>query len=122
MKRCKFCGRQGSRMVETRSPFFGNPDGWKCAHPVACTRRQEQLGQWHGKRVFYRQDADGTRWTIRRAREGVSGGPVYTLTCEYRQHRASTSHFTVDAAKAHVDDLIASWTARTLRDYTEARR
>ena len=92
-------------------------DGWRCTSPIACIKRQEQLGQWIGKRVLRRQDIDGTRWTIRLVTKGVSGGPIFALVCEYREHRAITNHFTIEAAKAHADDLIASWTAHSLRDY-----
>lgn len=120
MKRCKFCGCEGSRMTEIRSLWVKRIDGYKCTHPIACIRRQEQLGQWHGKRVLYRQDLDGTRWTIRRL-PGTSGNPIYTLTCEYREHRFTSSHFSIEAAKKHTDDLIASWTAGSMRGYSEAR-
>lgn len=117
MKLCKYCGREGPRMVEVRS-FFGRPDGWKCAHPIPYARRRDQLGQWHGKRVLYRQDADGTRWTIRR----LPGSSLYTLTCEYRQHRMMTSHFTIEAAKSHRDEVERSLESRNLREYIRGAR
>lgn len=107
-------------MTSIRNRWTGLPDSWKCTHPIACIRRQEQLGQWHGKRVLCRQDADGTRWTIRRAK-GVSGGPLFTLECEYRQHRVASSHFSIEAAKAHCDDVVASLEARSMRDYAGGR-
>jgi hypothetical protein len=81
----------------------------------------DELGQWHGKRVLYRQDVDGTRWTIRRL-PGTSGSPVYTLTCEYRQHRVTSSHFSIEAAKAHCEDIERSWCSRSLREYAGGAR
>lgn len=107
MKRCDLCGRTGARMLAVRSRWVDRVISARCHNVAACNARVRTLGKWIGTRVLRRTDADGTRWTIRRARDGVSGGPLYTLTCEYRQHRAT---------------MIASWTARTLRDYTEARR
>lgn len=121
MKRCKYCGREGSRLRPIRNKFFRDKiDGWECAHPIACIKRQDQLGQWRGKRVLYRQDADGTRWTIRRLK-GTSGSPIYTLTCEYRQHRMTSSHFSIEAAKAHCDDIERSWRSQTMRQYAQER-
>lgn len=119
-KRCTHCGREGSRMTPQHNRWTGLPDGWKCTHPIACIRRQEQLGQWQGKRVLYRQDADGSQWTIRRTK-GTSGTPLYTLTCEYRQHRVTSQHLTIDAAKAHCGDVERSWEAQSLRDYARSR-
>lgn len=40
---------------------------------------------------------------------------------EYRQHRSTSSHFSIDAAKAHRDDVVASWEARSMRDYAGGR-
>jgi hypothetical protein len=121
VKRCKFCGREGSRMTPVRNQWVDRIDGWKCTHPIACIRRQEQLGQWQGKRVLYRQDADDSRWTIRRTK-GISGSPLYTLTCEYRQPRVTSQHPTIEAAKAHCGDVERSWEARSLREYTGGER
>lgn len=121
-KRCKFCGREGVRMTAVHNRWIDRIDAWKCTHPIACIRRQEQLGQWQGKRVLYRQDADGSRWTIRRTHpKAVFDGSLYTLTCEYRQHRVTSSHFTIEAAKAHCADVERSWEARSLRDYRATR-
>jgi hypothetical protein len=72
-----------------------------CHDRQACGKRAATIGQWTGVRVLRRRDLDGTQWTIRRQTAGVSGGPLYMLACEYRQHRATTAHFTVEAAKAH---------------------
>ena len=130
MKRCKFCGRTGTRaMTEIRNRWIDNRiDGWKCTSPIACIRRQEQLGQWIGKRVIIRFDPDGTHWTIRRHDDpglrGMTSGPWssgFVLICEYRQHRSTSWHPTVQLAQAHRDDVVASWKARSMREYAEGR-
>lgn len=98
-------------------------DGWECWNLSACIGRMKTLGQWVGTRVQHRRDLDGTQWTIRRApRPGMaSSGPWYVLTCQYLQHRTTSWHSTPDAAKAHRDDVTASWEARSLREYGASR-
>ena len=128
MKRCKFCARTGTRMVENRT-HFGHPDGWKCAHPIACIKRQQRVDQWEGKRVLRRFDSDGTRWTIRHhADDGLRGltscGPYdsgFVLICEYREHRTTSWHPTVAKAKDHRDDMVRSMLARSMREYAGGR-
>lgn len=46
---------------------------------------------------------------------------AYVLTMAYRGIRLTSHHATADAAKAHVDDLLASWQARSLSDYGATR-
>ncbi|MDN4521379.1 hypothetical protein QYF68_26675 [Mycolicibacterium austroafricanum] len=120
MKRCKFCGRVGLRMLELRTPLCGLPDGYACHDRQACAKRAATVGKWIGMRVLRRRDLDGTRWTIRKL--ATSGSPLYMLTCEYRQHRGSTSHFSIEEAKAHRDDLVRSWEARSMREYVGGAR
>jgi hypothetical protein len=102
--------------------------GWKCASPIACIRRMENFGQWSGKRVLRRVDADGTTWTIRRhddlGNRGIVGALCdsgVVLMMQYRDHRLVSQHADYAAAKAHVDDLLASWRARSLSDYAGSR-
>lgn len=94
-------------MVPIKNQFVNRIDGWKCSSPIACIRRQERLGQWNIR------PHDGTGLS--------SSGRRYVLTCEYRQHRLTSMHPTPDAAKAHADDLVASWTARNMREYAGGR-
>ena len=84
------------------------------------------LGKWTGQHVLRRRDLNGTQWEIRRAvfapaRPDVAGRD-YILIMTYRQHRLTSWHTSPEAAKDHVDDVIQSWTARTLRDYEAGRR
>lgn len=119
-KRCKFCGHPG-RLTAIRTPLLGYPDGWECTSPIACIRRQERLGQWIGKRVLRRIDIDGTEWVIRK-HDGVgmnSSAPWYVLTMAARQHRLTSIHATPEAAKAHVEEFLASLTDRDIDAYRE---
>lgn len=105
-KRCRFCGRAG-RMIDEHA----------CHDRPACQRRTALIGRWIGTRVLRRQDLDGTQWTIRKTPAGF-----WTLRVQYRDIVANMSPFeTSDAAKRHVDDVIASLTAGSLRAYAEAR-
>lgn len=91
--------------------------------------KQPRSGMWNvwtGVRVLLRYDSDGTIWTIRRFDDaglrGMRCGPYasgYVLICEHRQHRFTSHHPTVDDAKAHRDDLIASWVRSAIRDYSD---
>lgn len=120
-KRCKFCARSGLRMLDLGRGHYPNTHQmYACFDRQACDRRAAEVGKWIGTRVLRRRDLDGTRWTIRRL--AASGSPVWMLTCEYRQHRASTSHFSVDAAKAHRDELVRSWEARNMREFVGGGR
>lgn len=115
-KRCTFCGRQGSRMKPIHSPWGRRLDGYKCASPIACIRRQEQRGQWLGKRVLHRIDHDGTEWKIYRSAAGT-----WCLRMTYRDHSMlTTGLLTIEAAKNHAEDMLASLAARSLREYESA--
>lgn len=121
------CGRTGTVMLYVPRSVFScppaRPDEWACHDRHACRRRTRELGQWIGTRVLRRRDFDGTKWEIRR-HDGVgmnSSRPWYVLTMQYRDHRLSSMHANPEAAKAHVDDLTASWRANSLRDYTGGR-
>ena len=125
---CQKCGRRGARMVPIRNRWVKRIDGYRCSNPVACSRRQQQLGQWVGSRVVRRRDSDGTAWTIRRYDDlglrGMAAGPWtsgFVLICEYREHRMTSNHPSIAAAQAHRDDLVASWVARSLRSYARER-
>lgn len=83
---------------------FPRADEYACHDRQACERRMAQIGRRQIKRTLS---------------AGPEGG--YWLTCRYREHRLVTEHATVDAAKAHVDDLLASWRANSLRDYAGRR-
>lgn len=130
MKRCKFCGRSGARLTEIPLVFSRWPSGeFACRDRQACGRRAAQIGQWIGTRVLRRRDLDGTRWTIRRwddiGLRGLSTGPWtsgYVLLCEYRKHRSTSWHPTVQLAKAHRDDVVRSWEARSMREYAGGGR
>lgn len=113
MKRCKFCGHPG-RLTAVYTPMLHRPDGYKCTSPLACIRRMQQVGQWIGKRVLRRIDANGTEWTIRR-HEHL--GALLTMT--YLDHRLTSVHRDFDAAKAHADDLEASMADRDIDAYRE---
>lgn len=117
MKRCKYCGRFGMRLMEIR------PRGqFACHDRRACGRRAKVIGQWVGVRVLRRRDLDGTEWTIRPRRPAPHDrSEGFTLICEYRQHRSRSWHPTVELAKAHRDDVVASWVARSLREYGDHR-
>lgn len=126
MKRCKFCGRSNSRLIEVRTPLLNFADGWKCKSPIACIKRMQRIGEWEGKRVLRRFDADGTEWTIRRHDDvglrGMAAGPWtlgYVLICEHREQRVISRHPDVDAAKAHADEFLASFTARRIDEYRD---
>lgn len=78
----------------------------------------EMEGQWVGKRVLRRIDRDGTEWTIRRASEGVSSNkPWFILACRYRDAHMTSWHLTIDAAKAHADEMLASLVKPKVEDY-----
>lgn len=120
-KRCTFCGHPG-RLTPILNRWVDRIDGWKCTSPIACIRRQEQLGQWIGKRVLRRIDADGTEWVIRpHIKRTLSTGPEggFSLTCHCRDHRLVTHHASIDAAKAHVEEFLASLTDRDIDAYRE---
>jgi hypothetical protein len=132
-KRCKFCGREGVRMTIDNHIMFGPPppgrEQWKCHEPIACIRRQERIGKWLGKRVLTRLDLDGTHWTIRRHDDhGLRGmvlvnGPWlsgYVLICEHRDHRCVSHHSSIEAAKAHADEMVDSLTTGKADDYRDA--
>lgn len=96
---------------------------WACHDRTACGRRASTIGQWTGIRVLRRIDRDGTQWTIRAVSGArVCGCPLYTLICEYRQHRVTSQHLTIEAAKAHCGDVERSWEATSLREYARGER
>lgn len=131
-KRCKHCARTGEHLRQAYTGwYFKRPDGFECRNPLACAKRAAQLGKWTGTRVLRRQDRDGTRWTIRRHDDlGLRGldlqqGPWtdgWVLICEYRAHRLVSWHPTREKAKAHRDDLVRSWEARSMREYVGGAR
>jgi hypothetical protein len=124
MKRCKFCGRTGSRMTAINNRWVKHIDGYRCTNVAACNERVRQLGKWTGVRVLRRRDIDGTQWTIRQ-HDGIglsSNVQWWVLTMAYRDHRLSSMHRTPESAKAHVDDLTASWRANSIRDYAGGSR
>lgn len=108
--RCKHCGHPG-RLKETRTFLTGRLDGYVCASTCTCIRRQEQAGQWIGTRVLHRRDLDGTCWTIRRRDD------EWLLVSEFRDQRLTSHHATIDAAKAHAEEFIASIYARDVGAY-----
>lgn len=121
-KRCTFCGHPG-RLTPILNRWVDRIDGWKCTSPIACIRRQEQLGQWIGKRVLRRIDADGTEWVIRRAvgappRPDVEGRD-FVLAMTYREQRLTSWHTSPEAAKAHVEEFLASLTDRDIDAYRD---
>lgn len=63
----------------------------------------------------WRTDADGTVWTI--APDG-SGGVA--LAMRYRDHRLTSRHTDVEAAKRHAADMVVMFAAQSLRDYPAA--
>jgi hypothetical protein len=128
-KRCERCGRFGSAMLPLHNRWVDRIDGWVCRDRPACDARAADIGKWVGVRVLRRTDADGTHWTIRRhddiGNRGIIGALCdsgVVLMMQYRDHRLVSQHSDVAAAKAHVDDLLASWKARSLRDYAEGQR
>ena len=119
-KRCKYCGHPG-RLTPILNRWVDRIDGQKCTSVRACIRRQEQLGEWIGKRVLRRIDVDGTEWVIRK-HDGIgmnSSGPWYVLTMAAREHRLTSMHATPEAAKAHVEEFLASLTDRDIDAYRE---
>jgi hypothetical protein len=123
VKRCEYCGHDGLRMAPVTCRWTGRIKGWKCYHPVACIRRQERAGQWFGKRVLRRVDRDGTRWHIKRAGHELvsSSGEWFVLTCEYREHRMTSWHTTIDQAKAHANEMVRSCESTSLRQFARGR-
>lgn len=118
MKRCNVCGRMGTRgMTATHNRWTGRVDGWHCTSSRACIRRTNELGRWTGKRVLRRIDKDGTNWKIFRSAAGT-----YVLQMRYREHSMSTTGLlTIEAAKMHADDVVASLAAKSLREYARSR-
>lgn len=127
MKRCMHCRRTHTRMTPVYNRWVKRIDGYKCTSPIACIKRMESLGQWEGKRVQRRFDADGTEWTIRRwddnGLRGLSGiaprTSGYVLIYEHREHRLTSHHASIDAAKAHADEWLASFTDRNIEAYRD---
>lgn len=123
MNRCDACGRTGGAMTPIRSRWVDRIIACRCRNVGACNERVRRLGKWVGTRVLRRTELDGTEWTIRR-HDGTglsSSGPWCVLTCTYRDLRLSSMHSGPDAAKAHADDLLASWRARSMQDYAKGR-
>jgi len=119
-KRCKHCGRTGGNIDQAYCGwYFKRPDGYECRNRRACAKRVSQAGKWTGTRVLRCREVNGTLWTIRQL---PSTRNVWTLTCEYRQHRTMTSHFSIEAAKAHREDVTRSWEARNMREYVGGAR
>lgn len=122
MRRCETCGHTTGRLRQATNYYTGDPlpGQYVCISIRACIRRMEQEGQWIGKRVLRRIDKGGTEWTIRRGCEGVnSSRPWFVLTCEYRQHRTTSMHVSIEAAKAHADEWLASFTDRNIDAYRD---
>lgn len=125
--RCESCGREGmGGMVPIRNRWVKRIDGYRCHNVSACNERVRRLGKWTGARVLRRRDLDGTYWEIRRWDDlGLRGNPAirmpptsgYVLVMRYRDHRLVSTHPTPAAAKAHVEDYLASLRARSLREY-----
>lgn len=124
MKRCNTCGHTNGRLRPVKSRYTGHPipGEFICVSPRACIRRMELVGQWVGKRVLRRIEADGTEWTIRRAIPALRVDELFVLTMAYRDIRMTSRHASAFAAKAHADDLLASWKARSLADYAGGAR
>ena len=113
VKRCEHCGRLGSRMAPINNRWIKRIDGWRCHDVAACNERVRRLGQWIGIHKIRRRDLDGTEWTIYRSAAGT-----WCLRMQYREHSMlTTGLLSIDAAKAHAEDMIASLAAHSLRDY-----
>jgi hypothetical protein len=115
MRVCVRCARLGSR-------GFLPGDTAICRHRAACQRRAQFVGQWVGARVLQRRDPGGALWIIRPATwvDNHSRAGGFVLTCLYREHRTTSWHPTIDAAKIHRTDIVRSLQARTLADYGRA--
>lgn len=113
MRRCNRCGHTNGRLRPAKNFYTGQPIPGQhtCLSPRACIRRMELEGQWVGKRVLRRIDRDGTEWTIRPQTDHV------LMLCVYRQHHLTSRHPTIDAAKEHADDLLASFFRPKADDY-----
>lgn len=123
MKRCNICGHTSGRLRPAKNYYSGRPipGQFVCVSLAACIRRMELAGQWVGKRVLRRIDRDGTEWTIRR---GVGAPPRpdvvgrdFVLTLTYRENRLTSWHTSIDAAKAHADEMLASLIKPKAEDY-----
>lgn len=127
MKRCNTCGHTNGRLRQATNYYTGQPipGQFVCMSVRSCIRRIEQGGQWIGKRVLRRIDRDGTEWVIRRHDDaglrGLDGmqpcNSGWVLIATYRGHRMSSQHASLDAAKAHADEMLASLVNPKAADY-----
>lgn len=90
------------------------------ARRAPTARSSTVVGVWRGRTVLRRLDADGVLWTIR-AVPGASIRGAVVLTMAYREHRCTSRHVSADEAKAHRDDLVAAFNARTMAEYDRGR-